>query len=272
MRGIWYIKKTVDFSKGFPHVREAKKMTKGRAVFRRVRSALFSAALALAGCNDGFSPQGQDLSANSIAASDRSPSAIPAAVASQDDYKISPLDVVEVTVYQVKELDSVARVSQTGYISLPLIGEVRASGKTVKQLEADIAARFGVKYLRSPNVRVTMKEFTSQRFTVEGAVNAPGVYSMAGQTSLLQAIAMARGLNRIAESDVAVFRIVDGKRTAARYNLPAIRDGQAEDPILSGGDVVVVGESAVRNAWTNFKDILGAGTGAAGLGLRLLVP
>lgn len=250
-------------------------MSKGRAVFGLVRSVLFSAGLAavlaLAGCSDSFTPQGEQLMAQNPP-SGRSPSALSAAVSSQDDYKISPLDVVEVKVYQVKDLDTVAQVSQTGFVSLPLIGDVRASGKNVKQLEADIAARYGAKYLRSPYVRVSVKEFNSQKFTVDGAVNAPGVFPMSGRTSLLQAVAMAKGLSRVAENDVAIFRVVDGQRTAARYNLPAIREGQAEDPILAGGDVVVVGESAVRNAWNNVKEVLGASSGAASVGLRLLAP
>jgi polysaccharide export outer membrane protein len=235
------------------------KMTKGITKSRLVRYALFGAAAALAACDDNLSPQAGNLNRNRMAAT----------VAPQDDYKISPMDVVEVRVYQVKDLDTVAQVSQTGYISLPLIGDVRADGRSVKQLEVDIAARYGAKYLRSPNVRVSVKDFTSQRFTVEGAVVGPGAFAMSGRTTLLQGIAMARGQTRIADNEVAVFRMVDGKRIATRYDLTAIRDGQAEDPMLAGGDLVVVGESAVKNAWANFKDILGAGTGLAGMGMRM---
>ena len=125
---------------------------------------------------------------------------------------------------------------------MPLIGELPAKGKSVKELEMAIAARLGSNYLRAPDVHVSVKDFTSQRYTIEGEVAGPGIYSLAGRTTLLQAIAQAKGLTRVADHNVAIFRDVNNTRVPTTYDISAIRSGEREDPILLAGDVIVVGE------------------------------
>jgi polysaccharide export outer membrane protein len=173
------------------------------------------------------------------------------------DYKISPLDVLDITVFQVPDLTKTVEVSSSGQITLPLIGEVKAAGKSAKTLETEIAKELGAKYLQSPQVSVYVKEATSQRVTVEGAVMKPGIYPMVGPTTLLRTIAMAGGLDRVADPrGIVVFREVDGARQAAKFNLPAIRDGKAKDPVLAGGDVVVVDESGTKTALRTIRESL----------------
>lgn len=233
--------------------------------FRSVCCALW-ACLVLAGCNETFNSGGE-----SFGAAPRSMAQSGVGGSVDADYQIAPLDVLEISVFQVKELDGVRQVSASGHVSMPLIGELRAQGRTVKQLEKEIAARLGANYLRSPDVHVSVKEYTSQRFTVEGAVMSAGMYSMSGRTTLLQAIAMAKGLNRIADSEVAIFRKAStGERTETRYDLKAIRAGEREDPVIAAGDVVVVGESAIRSAWADVKDVFGVGVQGAGLAIRFV--
>lgn len=228
---------------------------------RFVRNSLVASTIALAGCGS-HSPMGSvDVSPGSAAlgASIRSPPDSGRLVVAQDDYRIGPSDIIEVKVFQVKDLDTTATVSGSGSFSMPLLGEVRAAGKTVSQLEKDIAARLGAKYLRDPGVHVTVKEYASQKFTVEGSVNGPGVFPLSGPTSLLQAIAQARGTTQAADTkSVLVFRIVDSKRSAARFDLSAIRDGSAQDPMLASGDVIVVGDSAILSAFDNVLKALPA--------------
>lgn len=232
--------------------------------------------LALAGCNETFSSAGDRTgsfgrevhSAGTVA-----PLKTTVGLdASDSDYQIAPLDVLEISVFQVKDLDGVRQVSRTGHISMPLIGELAAKGKSVKQLEREIAARLGANYLRAPDVHVSVKDYASQRFTVEGAVNAPGIYSMSGRTTLLQAIAQAKGLSRIADREVAVFRRTDDNRIANRYDLSSIRSGEVEDPVIVGGDIVVVGDSAIRTVWTEFKDVFGVGMQGVGVASRFIIP
>ncbi len=119
----------------------------------------------------------------------------------------------------------------------------------------------GKRYLRSPQVTVYVKEYNSQRVTVEGAVRRPGVYPIRSKTSLLYAMALAGGLDEnVADPNIVVFRRVEGKRFAARFNIDEIRSGQAEDPVLREGDVVVVSTSQIKNALNSFLKILPAAT------------
>lgn len=178
-----------------------------------------------------------------------------AAESGQLEYRIGPLDVIEITVFGVPELAKTVQVTSRGQISLPLIGAVMASGKTPTELEADIAQRLGETYLQSPQVSVFVKESLSQRVTVGGAVAEPGVFPIIGQTTLLQAIAMGGGLVRLADpSGVVVFRYADGQRLAARFDIDAIGEGQAADPIILAGDVVIVDQSGVRSTIKDITD------------------
>lgn len=182
----------------------------------------------------------------------------PAAAFAAQEYRLSPQDVIEVSVFQVPDLNRTAQVNAAGLISLPLIGTVQAGGRTVRELEADIARRYGARYLQSPQVNVFVKEYTSQRVTVDGAVNAPGVYQLSGAATLLQAVAMARGLDRTGdETAVMIFRMIDGQRQGAVFDLRQIRSGQVPDPAIVGGDTVVVDQSAALAAWRALRESAG---------------
>ena len=170
---------------------------------------------------------------------------------SSSAYKIGPLDVLEVSVFKVPDLSRTVQVADSGTINLPLVGEVPAAGRTAQDVERDLTKRLGAKYLQSPQVNVYVKEYNSQRVTIEGSVKKPGVYPIRGDASLLQIIATAEGLTDTAQSEVAVFRNVDGKRTAAKFDVGEIRSGTLQDPKLVQGDVVIVSDSAVKSAYQN---------------------
>ena len=173
-----------------------------------------------------------------------------------DDYRIGPSDLLEVSVFQVPELSRTVRVNSRGGLTLPLIGEVQAGGLTGQQLEARIAQRLQEKYLQDPQVSVFIKEFVSQRVTVSGEVVKAGVFPISGRTTLMQAIAMAGGLGKFGdENDVKVFRDRrDGSREVLEYDLEAILQGQAEDPVVTTSDVIVVGKANGRAAFKGFTE------------------
>jgi polysaccharide export outer membrane protein len=173
-------------------------------------------------------------------------------------YKIGAQDILDVSVFKVPELSKSVQVADIGTINLPLVGEVPVSGKTAQEVERDLTSRLGAKYLQNPQVTVYVKEHNSQSMTVEGAVKKPGVYPIKGKTSLLQSLALAGGLEPSSDSTVLVFRYADGNRTAARFEVDSIRSGQAEDPVLQGGDVVVVGTSAIKETFNNVLKVLPA--------------
>ncbi|MDB5682566.1 MAG: polysaccharide biosynthesis protein GumB [Sphingomonas bacterium] len=172
----------------------------------------------------------------------------------RDDYRVSALDVLSVNVFQEPDLSvKDLQVDAGGNILFPLIGNVAAEGKTVRELSNEIATRLGERYLVSPQVSVSVTSSSSQRVTVEGSVTEPGVYEISGSTTLLEALARAKSPTRVAKLDqVAVFRVVDGQRLGAVFNVNAIRAGRAPDPEIRGGDLVVVGFSAAKGAFRDF--------------------
>lgn len=176
-----------------------------------------------------------------------------------EDYRIGPLDLLEISIFGVEELSGEVRVNSRGYISLPLIGQVEAAGLTSQELENRIEAELAKEYLQDPEVSVYVKEYTSQQVTVEGAVNKPGIYELRGPTTLLQTIAIANGLARLADaSDIKVFRQEPGgAKTTQSFDLDKIRSGETKDPLVGGNDVIVVQQSRSRSFLRDslFRDI-----------------
>ncbi|UXI66401.1 polysaccharide biosynthesis/export family protein [Tahibacter amnicola] len=169
------------------------------------------------------------------------------------EYRIGPNDLIEINVFQVAELTRSVRVNTQGQISLPLIGTLQAGGRTIGELEGDIAKKLADGYIQNPQVSVFIKEFTSQRVTVEGAVRKPGIYSLTGRTTLLQSLAMSEGLDQLANlQGVVIFRVVNGQKMAAVFDIAAIRAGRAEDPLIYGDDIVVVEQSGRKTALRRF--------------------
>jgi polysaccharide export outer membrane protein len=174
------------------------------------------------------------------------------------DYRIGGQDLLSISVFGVQELSKEVRVNARGQVSLPLIGTVLAGGSTVQELEAELARKYSATYLQNPQVSVFVKEFASQRVTMEGAIGKPGIYPITGKLTLLQAIAMAGGVNeRTADlSGIVVMRQVDGRRMAAAYDLRLLRKGALEDPQIYGDDIIVVEESGSKTAMRRFLETM----------------
>jgi len=170
------------------------------------------------------------------------------------DYRIGAQDLLAISVFGVEELNKEVRVNSNGQISLPLIGGVMAGGRTIPELEADLAKKYSEGYLQKPQVSVFVKEFTSQRITLEGAIAKPGIYPITGKTSLLQAIALAGGIDdRTADlGGIVLMRQINGKRMAAVYDLRQVRKGITGDPQIYGDDIIVVEPSASKTAMRRF--------------------
>lgn len=173
----------------------------------------------------------------------------------RQDYRLQPSDVIEISVFDFAELNRTVQVSATGNISLALIGEVRASGRTAAELSGDIAAKYGVKYLRNPQVAVLVKQAHLETYTVDGSVTQPGVYPVTERMSLLKAIAVARGTDALANpKQVVVFRTVNNERVYGMFDLNLIRNGQQVDPAIYPNDTIVVPSSQARRT---LRDIVG---------------
>jgi polysaccharide biosynthesis/export protein len=205
-------------------------------------AAAAAAALLIGGCAD---TRGGSIPYDRALAAPDEPhvQALPA------DYKIAPLDKLTIKVFKADDLSGDYDVDLAGHISLPLVGEVEAVNLTTAQLDQKLSALLGQKYFEHPDVSVSIKESTSHVVTVDGAVKESGQFPIPGPVTLIQAVALAKGTSDDANARrVAVFRMIDGQRQGAAFDLTAIRRGQAKDPQVFPGDIVVVDGSSVKAA------------------------
>lgn len=166
------------------------------------------------------------------------------------DYRIAPLDKLSINVFQVEDLSGEYQVDLNGNIAMPLIGNVPAVDRTTDELQEELKVALSEKYLRDPDITVGILEATGSNLTLEGSINKPGLYPAFGKLTLVQAVAMAGGLDEFANpKTVVVFRQVDGQRMAAAFDLTTIRKGEDPDPEVYRGDIIVVDGSNTKRAW-----------------------
>jgi polysaccharide export outer membrane protein len=212
------------------------------------RLLILAAAIALAGCASQGPPR------NPEAYGEYPPPDKNVAV---QDYQIGPGDTISVNVFQEKDLTlEHVDVDASGNVLLPLVGSVHAAGLSATQLAKELEDRLAKRYLRDPQVSVIVLSAVSQKVTVDGSVAKGGVFELKGQTTLLEAVAMAQGPNRTADlGHVVIFRNINGQRHYAAFDLNAIRKGKTPDPQIRGDDVVVVPFSGSKGA---FRDAISA--------------
>ncbi|MEO7874901.1 MAG: polysaccharide biosynthesis/export family protein [Dokdonella sp.] len=213
-------------------------------------AAMWSVILLLVACSSGPTTRQTPTAGNTLPPPDSTSAT--GAYKGGTDYRVGAQDLLEITVFGVPDLSRAVRVNSNGQISLPLIGGIEAGGKTIPELEKAIGTSLEKTYLQNPQVTVFVKEYTSQRVTLQGAFKKPGIYPLTGTTTLLQSVAIAGGFDDLAEaSRVVVFRKVEGKKMAAVFDMEAISNGAAEDPLVYGDDIVVVSNSTGKSAFFN---------------------
>lgn len=172
------------------------------------------------------------------------------------NYRIGPGDKIKVAVFGADDLTREGVVDAAGNFSLPLAGSVLAGGKRPSEVEQEIATKLAGRYVKNPQVTVTVVEAVSQTFTVDGSVRQPGVYPITGKMTLQQAVATAKGADEFANvNNVVIFRTVNNQKMAALFSLKDIRSGRLPDPDIYDNDIVVVGENATKRF---FRDVTGA--------------
>lgn len=160
---------------------------------------------------------------------------------------LGPFDQLSVDVFGLPELSRTVTIDRSGNISLPLAGEILASGTTPTQLSALVTQRLRSNHVREPQVSINVTQVVSQVITVDGQVRTPGLYPVTGRMTLMRAIARASGTNDAArENYILVFRRVDGRDVVGLYDLRAIRQGVYADPEVFANDVIQVDESRAR--------------------------
>jgi len=112
----------------------------------------------------------------------------------QEDYRLGPEDEIEIRVWSHDDLTRKVRVGLNGTISFPFVGELRAQGLTVLELQHELERRLGPKYIIDPHVSIAVTEYKSQKFFVVGNVNKPGTYPLTKPIRVVEAISVAGGL------------------------------------------------------------------------------
>lgn len=169
---------------------------------------------------------------------------------------IGPLDTIQVTVFNIPDLDREMQVDASGRIAMPLAGTIDARGRTAEELARAIEVALRARYVRNPEVTINIKSSVSQVVTVDGQVVEPGLYPVTNQMTLMRVVASAKGLSEFArQEDVVILRTVDGQKMAGLYNIAEIRRGSYDDPLVYANDVVIVGDSPQRRLFRDFVSL-----------------
>jgi len=191
------------------------------------------AALALAVCSFA-----------TVAAKDKDADkkAVPQGPAFSDEYRLGPGDKLRIEVYKDAQLSQSVQVRPDGKITLPLVGDVEATGNTPIELR-DTITRSLKEFVTNPTVTVIVVEALASKVYVMGEVTHPGTMELHGPTTILQALAMAGGFKEYANTkDVKVLR-PNGDRgniQTLKFNYKDVLNGDARPFYLRSGDTVIV--------------------------------
>ncbi len=159
-----------------------------------------------------------------------------------EPYRLGVEDVVDVSVWRDETLSRTVPVRPDGVISLPMVGELRAAGKTTKELEAEIQEALRA-FIQEPRVTVIVREVNSARIYVTGEVTRPGAFPLRGRLSVLQAIALAGGFSDFADRGAIVVLRGNNQREAIPVDYHELIHPDSEERLdffLMPGDTVVV--------------------------------
>lgn len=164
-------------------------------------------------------------------------------VQASGDYRIGATDVIDINVWKEPELSRTVPVRPDGKISLPLIGELVAEGKTAADLDDMIAERLK-DLVRQPKVTVIVQQMNSRRYFVTGQVEHPGSFPLNAATDVVQAVAAAGSFKEWAHTNnITIVRHAENnqiERIHFNYKAWTKKKTQAGAPELKNGDVVVV--------------------------------
>jgi polysaccharide export outer membrane protein len=174
------------------------------------------------------------------AAKDADKKKAPQAPAANEEYKVGPGDKLRIEVYKDQQLSQSVQVRPDGKITLPLIGDMEATGRTPIELR-DTIAKALKDYVNNPTVTVIVVEAIASQVYVMGEVTHPGTMQLHGPTTILQALAMAGGFKEFANTkDVKVLRPNGSGIETIRFNYKDVLNGDARPFYLRSGDTVVV--------------------------------
>jgi len=163
------------------------------------------------------------------------------------DYILGPGDVIKITVYDNDDLLTVARVSDDGYILMPLLGQIKVEGQSVNQSARHIGDLLADGYLVNPQVNIFVQEFRSKKAIALGLVNKPGLIEISGPVTLLELISQAGGLAEDYGETATIKRQGSIPNEVILVDLKKLVEGGdlSQNIAIQGGDTVYVGKAGM---------------------------
>lgn len=162
------------------------------------------------------------------------------------DYVLRPGDIIEMIVYREQDLSLRSKIGKDGMVQLPLLGEIKIGGLSVRAATALIRQKYNADYLVEPQIYLNIAAYNSRKFTIIGQVGKPGAYEFGGgeEIGLLEAIGMAGGFTRIADRGHVVVKRREGNAVRTyKVNAKKLSDSGVDKFQIENGDVINVGES-----------------------------
>lgn len=163
------------------------------------------------------------------------------------DYMLSTADTIEMTIYREPDLTTRSKVGSDGAVQLPLVGEIKVAGLTIRQAREAIRRLYDADYLVNPQIYLNLVDFAQRKFTILGQVAKPGAYEFPGGRSLglLEAVGIAGGFTRSADRGKVLVRRTSegGAEGSFKVNAKKLSTAGSETFNILPGDVITVGES-----------------------------
>jgi len=166
--------------------------------------------------------------------------------AASGDYILKPGDTIDMVVYHEPDLSMRAKIGKDSMVQLPLLGEIKLGGLTVRDATVLVRKKYDAEYLVNPQIYLDIAGYSARKFTVIGQVGRPGTYDCSGSESLglLEAIGMAGGFTRIADRGHVIVKRRDGDSIKTlKVNAKKLSDPGVDRIEIKPGDVIDVHES-----------------------------
>jgi len=164
-----------------------------------------------------------------------------------DDYIVGSGDVLRITVFEHENLGTIDRITENGFVIMPLLGPVKVGGLTVPEVSQKLSSLLADGYLINPMVNVFVEQFRSKSAVVLGHVNTPGLIELSGPTTLLQLLSKAGGLKDGSGDTATIKRDKGGEKEVIVVDLVSLFEGGdlANNIAIRDGDTIFVSKGGM---------------------------
>lgn len=164
-----------------------------------------------------------------------------------DNYIVGPGDVLKIDVYDHQDLQKTVRISNTGSIVVPFLGQVQVGGMTLPDLTKKLTSLLAAGYIVNPQVNIFIEEFRSKKAVILGHVNKPGIAELRGAMTFLEIVSQAGGFKEGAGDTATIKRVKDGKQEVLLVNIKSIVEGGdlSQNVSIRDGDTIYISKGGM---------------------------